>query len=134
LEPYYSQKREVYENTTMALSPQIIASGGFSVRPLTNLNIDWTTKYVGAQYLDNIENENRKIAPFSYSNVAINYALKNVLFEEINFGLQVNNLFNTMFSSNGYTFSYSYNNTLITENFLYPQAGRNFMARIQIKL
>jgi iron complex outermembrane receptor protein len=134
LEPYYAQKREVFENTTMALSPQIIASGGISVRPLTNLNIDWTSKYVGAQYLDNTENENRKISPFSYSNVAINYAMKNVLFEEINFGLQVNNLFNTMFSSNGYTFSYNYNNTSITENFMYPQAGRNFMARIQIKL
>ncbi len=134
LEPYYSQKREVFENTDMALSPQIIASAGFNIRPIKNLSIDWTSKYVGAQYLDNTQNESRKIAPFTYTNIGIAYALKNMLFEEINFGLQVNNLFNTLFSSNGYTFSYFYNDVAVTENFLYPQAGRNVMLRIQIKL
>jgi iron complex outermembrane receptor protein len=38
-----------------------------------------------------------------------------------------------MYETNGYTFGYIYGNQRITENYLYPMAGRNFMAGINIK-
>jgi iron complex outermembrane receptor protein len=88
---------------------------------------------VGRQYLDNTSNEYRSIDPFTFSNLTLAFIIPNKLTKEVSLGLQVNNVFNTMYENNGYTFSYLYNGTMTTENFYYPQAGRNFMARLLIK-
>jgi len=40
--------------------------------------------------------------------------------------LMVNNLMNVEYASNAYTYSYIFGD-LITENFYYPQAGRNVL-------
>ena len=128
--PYYSQIQEQYQQTTMSFSPQVIVSGGLKWEIVKDLFAEWNTKFVSKQYLDNTQNESRIIAPYSYSNFSLNYAFSTSVFSEIRVGVQANNLFNTMFSSNGYTFSYWYNGSRTTENFYYPQAGRNFMLRL----
>jgi len=48
--------------------------------------------------------------------------------KEISFSVLANNILNTMYSSNGYTYQY-----LGTNNFYYPQAGTNFLAGITMK-
>ena len=133
-EPYYQQQVIVHENTDLAFSPNIVANGGFTYVPVKGLTIDWMSKYVGRQFLDNTSNVKRSINPFTFSNLIISYTTTDLFFKEITFGLQVNNLFNAMYSNNGYTFSYIYGGQTTTENFYYPQAGRNFMGRILIKL
>ena len=133
-EPYYQQQVIVHENTDLAFSPNIVANGGFTYVPVKGLTIDWMSKYVGRQFLDNTSNVKRSIDPFTFSNLIISYTINNLFFKEITFGFQVNNLFNAMYSNNGYTFSYIYGGQTTTENFYYPQAGRNFMGRILIKL
>lgn len=132
--PYYGQQVIHHENTNLALSPNLISSVGFSLIPFKNCTVDWTTKFVGRQYLDNTSDINRSIKSYSYSSLAISYSLKHVLFNEIVFGLQINNIFNAMYVNNGYTFSYIYGGQTTTENFYYPQAGTNVMGRILIKL
>ena len=132
--PYYSQTVIHHENTNLALSPNIISSLGFSLIPFKNCTIDWATKYVGSQYLDNTSDVNRSIKPYSYSSLSISYSLKHMFFNEVIFGLQVNNIFNAMYVNNGYTFSYISGGQTTTENFYYPQAGTNIMGRILIKL
>jgi iron complex outermembrane receptor protein len=111
-----------------------VANGGFTYIPISGLSIDWMTKYVGRQFLDNTANVNRSINPFTFSNLIVSYTINNFFFKEITFGLQINNIFNAMYSNNGYTFSYIYGGQTTTENFYYPQAGRNFMGRILLKL
>jgi iron complex outermembrane receptor protein len=133
-EPYYQQQVIVHENTDLAFSPNIVANGGFTYVPVKGLTIDWMSKYVGRQFLDNTSNVKRSIDPFTFSNLIVSYTITDLFFKEITFGLQVNNLFNAMYSNNGYTFSYIYGGQTTTENFYYPQAGRNFMGRILIKL
>jgi iron complex outermembrane receptor protein len=133
-EPYYQQQVIVHENTDLAFSPNIVANGGFTYVPVKGLTIDWMSKYVGRQFLDNTSNVKRSINPFTFSNLILSYTITDLFFKEITFGLQVNNLFNAMYSNNGYTFSYIYGGQTTTENFYYPQAGRNFMGRILIKL
>jgi iron complex outermembrane receptor protein len=56
-----------------------------------------------------------------------------VKFKSITLGVQINNLLNTLYEANGYTYSYIYGQTLITENFYYPQAGVNFMLMCNFK-
>ena len=133
-EPYYTQQLIDHKNTNLAFSPTIVTSAGLTFKPLKNLSIDWITKYVGRQYLDNTSNDNRSINPFSFSNLTLSYKIENKFFEEITFSLLVNNIFNALYSNNGYTFSYIYGGQTTTENFYYPQAGRNFMFRILMKV
>jgi len=132
--PFYTQQLIAHENSNLAFSPNIVTNAGFSFMPIKNFTIDWISKYVGRQYLDNTSNKNRSIDPFTFSNITLSYKLENVLFKEITFGFLVNNILNSKYSNNGYTFSYIYGGATTTENFYYPQAGRNFLARILIKL
>ena len=133
-EPYYTQQLIDHKNTNLAFSPTIVTSAGLTFKPLKNLSIDWLTKYVGRQYLDNTSNDNRSINPFSFSNLTLSYKIEKKFFEEITFGFLVNNIFNALYSNNGYTFSYIYGGQITSENFYYPQAGRNFMFRILMKV
>jgi iron complex outermembrane receptor protein len=60
--------------------------------------------------------------------------MRKVLFKETNFIVQVNNVFNKKYEPNGYTYSYQYGGSVITENFYYPMAGTNFMVGLNVKL
>jgi len=91
------------------------------------------SKYVGDQYLDNTMNETRKMDAYFISNIRIQYEINDVVFKKITIGLLVNNLFDHMYENNGYTWGYIYDNYRVTENFYYPQAGRNFLARIALQ-
>ena len=131
--PYYTQQVITHTNTDMSFSPNITGNIGFEWMPIDNFNIAWMTKLVGRQYLDNTGNINRSIDPFNFSNIQFNYSIFNKLCKEIQFGLMINNVFNQMYVNNGYTFSYAYGGQTTTENFYYPQAGRNFMVRVLLK-
>ena len=133
LEPYYTQKVIEHTNTDLAFSPTVNAFGGINY-VYKGLTCNWTTKYVGRQYLDNTSDVNRSINPFSFSNLLFSFVIPTKVLKEATIGLQVNNIFNTMYENNGYTFSYIYAGQMTTENFYYPQAGRNFMVRLLIKL
>ena len=133
LEPYYTQKVIEHTNTDLAFSPTVNAFGGINY-VYKGLTCNWTTKYVGRQYLDNTSDVNRSINPFTFSNLLFSFVIPTKVLKEATIGLQVNNIFNTMYENNGYTFSYIYAGQMTTENFYYPQAGRNFMVRLLIKL
>jgi iron complex outermembrane receptor protein len=131
--PYYTQQVISHNNTDMSFSPNVIGNVGIEWMPLENLQISWITKYVGRQYLDNTGNVQRSIDPYNFSNLQINYSIFDKFCKEIQLGLMVNNAFNQLYENNGYTFSYVYGGQTTTENFYYPQAGRNFMARVLLK-
>jgi iron complex outermembrane receptor protein len=131
--PYYTQQVITHTNTNMSFSPNITGNIGLDWMPIANFNIAWMTKLVGRQYLDNTRNINRSIDPFNFSNIQVNYSIFDKFCKEIQFGLMINNVFNQMYSNNGYTFSYAYGGQTTTENFYYPQAGRNFMLRVLLK-
>ena len=131
--PYYTQQVISHQKTDMSFSPNVTGNIGFEWMPIDNFNIAWMTKLVGRQYLDNTGNISRSIDPFNFSNVQLNYSIFDKFCKEIQFGLMINNAFNQMYSNNGYTFSYVYGGQTTTENFYYPQAGRNFMVRVLLK-
>ncbi len=122
-----------HKNTDIAFSPNIISSGTIGVQPLKNLNISFISKYVGKQYLDNTSDDSRSIAAYFTENVRINYLIKTKVVREIGISLLLNNVFNTMYEANGYTFSYVYGGEKTTENYYYPMAGFNFLAGVNLK-
>jgi iron complex outermembrane receptor protein len=120
--------------TDLAFSPSIISGISINYSPVKNLQLSLMNKYVGEQYLDNTSNETRTLDAYYVAHFNISYTLKDVLFKEMTFGIRVNNVFNEMYENNGYTFSYIVAGDRTQENFYYPQAGRNFLVRLLIKL
>lgn len=122
-----------YTNTDISFSPNIIAASGFSYLPFRGMELTLLSKYTGRQYLDNTSNEARSIDAYLINDMRINYSWNPGLVREITFGLLVNNFLNAAYSSNGYTWGYIYGDEY-RENYYYPQAGRNFLAMISLKL
>ena len=130
----FTQDEIQHENTDLAFTPNIISSLAIDYQPIEGLEIGVTSKFVGEQFLDNTSSQDRKIDAYNFSNFRISYTIKDVVFKEMTFGIQVNNMFDQLFENNGYTFGYIAGGQRTTENFYYPQAGRNFMTRLTIKL
>ena len=131
---YLGQAEIVHTNTDLSFSPNVIAALGLDYQPVKGLEIGITSKYVGQQFLDNTSSEDRKINAYNFSNLRLTYTIKDVVFREITIGVQVNNVFDQLFENNGYTWGYDVDGDRTIENFYYPQAGRNFMTRLTIKL
>jgi iron complex outermembrane receptor protein len=62
------------------------------------------------------------------------YTLKDVVLKETTFIFQVNNVFNKKYEPNGATYPYILSGQMQNEVYLYPMAGTNWMAGINIKL
>lgn len=128
-----AQRMNIYKETDIAFSPNIIAGSTITVEPIKNFKLSFISKYVGQQYLDNTSNKSRKLDAFFVNDFRINYTIKTKVVHELGFIVAVNNLLNELYESNGYTWGYIYGGQHIVENFYYPQAGTNFMAGLSLK-
>jgi iron complex outermembrane receptor protein len=121
-----------WKNTDLALSPNRIIGSQFTVKANKHLSVLFLTKYVGHQYLDNTQTTSRSINPYLINDIIIQYNLPSKSFKNCNLALMVNNIGNQYYTSNGYTFSGIIDNSRRDFNFVYPQAGTNYLARIEI--
>lgn len=128
---YLGQIKTEHSNTTIAMSPDWIGSSMISFTPFKGFETALISKYVGKQYLDNTQNETRKLDAFFVNDLRLNYefAVKNI-FKSVKVGVLVNNIFNTEYESNGYTWSQSLNGARSDYNYYYPQAGTNYLASL----
>jgi iron complex outermembrane receptor protein len=127
------QLKNEFKNTDIAFSPNLMAGAGLEYVLKRNTMFNITAKYVGSQYLDNTQNENRLLKEFTYLNFNASHTFYGVNYKSITIGLRINNILNSLYEANGYTYSYQYGGELITENFYYPQAGTNYMAVFNLK-
>ncbi|MEO5890642.1 MAG: TonB-dependent receptor [Ferruginibacter sp.] len=122
------------KSSTIAFSPAVVGNATIQVFPFKNAEISLNGKYVGKQYLDNTTNDKRKLNAYFLQDLRLSYTFKKLLFTEVSIIGQVNNLYNKQYESNGYTYSYYYQTSLVTENFYFPMAGRNFMIGVNVKM
>jgi iron complex outermembrane recepter protein len=128
------QKAIPHGSTDIAFSPAAVSSLTSNFTPCKNLEISWLVKYASNQYLDNTSDKTRRLDAYALQDARIIYTLRKLLFKEITFIGQINNVFNKKYEPNGYTYSYQYGGSVITENFYYPMAGTNFMVGLNVKL
>lgn len=126
----FNEVVRTYNDTDIAFSPSIISGGSVSYFPIPDLELSWLFKYVGKQYLDNTSNENRVISPYFVNDLRFIYSIYPSFMNKIVFSLMVNNIFNNLYESNGYTYGYIGGGEEVRENLYYPQAGTNFMASV----
>lgn len=131
---YLGVIEEEYNNSKISFSPDVIAFAKLQAEPINKLTIALQAKYVGKQYLDNTENEDRSLEAYLVPDVILSYQIsKSKWFQSVQFNLMLNNISNQEYQSNGYTWYYNYDGQRSSENWYYPQAGFNFMSGISIK-
>jgi iron complex outermembrane receptor protein len=120
--------------TNIAFSPEVVGSGTIEIRPLSWMELFWSHKYVGKQFLDNSSSDDRKLNAFYFSDFNFVIQPKQKLFKSISIIGGVYNLFNAKYEPNGYTYGYVLGGQRTTENFYYPQAGINFLIGLSLKV
>ena len=121
-------------DTNIAYSPNFIAGSNFVYQPFTKLKMALLSKFVGEQYMGNIDNSNSKLDSYFVNDFNVSFEITpNKIVESIRFDLLVNNIFNVEYISNGYYYTYdddwSVPGDIITLDGAgyYPQAGINFL-------
>ncbi len=108
-------------STKIAYSPSVIGSAMISYKPFNGFTASLLSKYVGEQYMNNIELEPAKLPDYFVADVNLNYEISpKSIFNKVILSALVNNVFDREYVSNGYMWDiYPY---------YYPQAGINFLA------
>ncbi len=141
-EDFYFQRDGVIQdlgNTNIAYSPSIVAGNRFSYLPIKGLQLSVLSKFVGDQYMGNIDSDVSKLDSYFVNDFnasfewQINKGIKSIVFSAL-----VNNIFDLEYESNGYF--YTYDDTwsgptpvTIEGTGYYPQAGINFLLGATLK-
>ena len=115
-----------FGNKNIAYSPNVVAGNMFVYQPTNGLQIAIASKFVGDQYLNNIELKDAKLPNYFVNDLNVSYQIyPKSIFKSIVFNGLCNNIMSKKYSSNGYMYDiYPY---------YYPQAGRNFLLGMTLK-
>jgi iron complex outermembrane receptor protein len=127
-------------NTNIAYSPNVVAGNRLSFIPVKDFQISLFSKFVGEQYMANIDSEGSKLESYFINDLNVSYEFRpKTIFKSILISALVNNIFDLKYVSNGYFYTYDddYSNppaiTTIEGAGYYPQAGTNFLIGLSLK-
>lgn len=140
---FYFQRDGVLQNlgeTNVSYSPEIIAGNILTFSPLKPLQISLLSKFVGEQFMGNIDSEFSKLDSYFINDLSITYEIEpKKVFKSIIVSVLANNVLNKKYVSNGYFYTYDddWSNppaiTTIEGAGYYPQAGANILAGLTLK-
>ncbi len=129
-----------FGDSNLSFSPEMVMSSLISYLPFKNFTIALQSKYVGEQFMSNINHQESKLEAYFVNHLQLQYRIKpNKIIKEIVVKTVVNNLFNQQYESNGYFYSYEDtwsnpgNTTTIFGSGYYPQAGIHFLSGVTLK-
>ncbi|QBA65136.1 TonB-dependent receptor [Muriicola soli] len=127
-------------NTNIAYSPGLIIGNRIAYEPSPEFTLALLTKYVGKQYMGNIDAEVSVLDAYSQTDFNISYEIQpRHLVKRIVLSALVNNIFDAKYVSNGYFFTFDddFSNpgttTTIEGAGFYPQAGINALLGVQLQ-
>ncbi len=126
-------------NTHIAYSPQVVAGNVLAFQPNENFQVSLLSKFVGKQYMGNIDSENSTLDSYTQTDFNVQYVIETSSFvKSIVLSGLVNNIFDADIISNGYFYTYDddWSNpgsiTTIEGAGYYPQAGINFLIGVTV--
>ena len=130
----------VHENTDIALSPNAVAMGMLTYEApkdgaLAGLSVSLIGKHVGQQFLDNTSNEGRALAAYTTLDAVVRAERILSTGQALTLSVFGNNLLDAMYSATGWTYSYRFGGpeSTVTENYVYPQAGRHGFVTLAVE-
>ena len=135
---FYFQRDGVLQNlgnTNISFSPNIVFGNATTYSPIKNLNLTLLNKFVGEQFMGNIDSQKSVLGDYNIHDFNVTYlwninkGIKSILFSGL-----VNNIFDYKYESNGYFYTYDDTwsvpgqTTTLDGTGYYPQAGINFLA------
>ncbi|WGK66129.1 TonB-dependent receptor [Croceiramulus getboli] len=121
-------------NTNISYSPEVVAGSMLIYQPFSGFQVGLLSKFVGEQYLGNIDSPNSILDSFFVNDLNVSYEWKTAPFvERILFTGLINNIFDEQYVSNGYFFTFDDDFsvpgevTTVEGAGYYPQAGINFL-------
>lgn len=127
-------KENYFKSTNIAYSPNVVSNSIFSYSN-GGFDASFYSTYVGKQYLDNTSDDTRSIDAYFVNNLRLGYSLKLKSVQSIDFNVLINNIFNEEYETNGYNwYTYYLDGKRTNEKRYFPQAGRNIMCSITVKL
>ncbi|HEY0110346.1 MAG TPA: TonB-dependent receptor [Fibrella sp.] len=133
-DPSEGQEVRTYNSTDIAFSPNVIIGSQLLFAAAKGLELGILSKYVGRQYLDNTSSSDRQLNAYFVNDLRLIYTVKPRFVQEITFTLLINNVLSELYESNGYTYAYMNEGRIASDNYYYPQAGRNLLAGVRVKL
>ena len=114
-------------NTNLTYSPAIIAGNILNFSPIKNCELSLLSKFVGQQFLSNLESQDSKLNDYFVQDFHFSYILETKkVFKSITFSLLANNILNREYISNGADYGGGY-------VVYFPQATSNFIAGMILK-
>ncbi|HRZ31018.1 MAG TPA: TonB-dependent receptor [Flavobacterium sp.] len=125
--------------TNIAFSPDLIAANRLVFMPIQNFQVSLLSKFVGEQYMGNIDAESSKLDSYFVNDLNVSYEIvTKKVFKSIRIDVLINNIFNLEYESNGYFYTYDDDFsdpgtvTTIEGAGFYPQAGINLLAGLTL--
>ncbi|MGB0949913.1 MAG: TonB-dependent receptor, partial [Marinirhabdus sp.] len=119
---------------------QLIAANSLEFRPNERLQLALLSKYVGEQFMGNIDSGASKLDSYFLNDLNINYTLTSIpYFERVRFTALVNNIFNVEYVPNGYFFTFDddFSNpgviTTVAAAGYYPAAKINYLLGVALR-
>ena len=116
VDDWYNTGQSQYEltNTDIAFSPSVIAGSNITYKsPIFSTTDEFSasliSKYVGEQYFDNTQNQNRKLDAYFTNDIRLGYTLTNIGINKLNFNFTVRNILNSLYISNAWSYTFEYN-------------------------
>ncbi len=126
--------------TDIAFSPNVVAANAITLNAAPNFNVSLLSKYVGEQFMSNIEAEGSKLDSYFTNDINLVYEIKpKGIFKSIILTGLINNIFAEEYISNGFFFTFDddFSNpgtvTTIEGAGFYPQATTNFLVGATFK-
>jgi iron complex outermembrane receptor protein len=141
-----------HRNTDLAFSPgltaRLEANWLLLRRARQQMSLNLSGKHVGRQFLDNSSNPNTQLPAYRFADLRLNYDLERALGHQLRFIFSLNNLFNAQYAANGWAYRFistgydprpddpytrSEGAGLYHQAGFFPQAGRHWMATLQLR-
>jgi iron complex outermembrane receptor protein len=117
---------------TIAYSPDVMAAA-YADFHFKGFEAVWRTQYVGKQYFTNNECEALSLNDYCVTNLELAYTVRTRKAQSVRLGVTIYNLLNSLYCSNGYGYSYMWDEKRYDEAYYFPQAPLHALANITVK-
>ena len=138
----WGQEQIVHEDTDIAFSPDLIWASRFNYQLCDNMEIQFISKFVGEQFIDNTSSTDRLLDEYLVHNARLVWNMDCGLFKTAKLTFQANNLLEEKYTNNAWVYRFisdgwdpTGSDPYITANSeggydmaaYFPQAGRNYL-------